>query len=289
MLQPGSLKATLKAACVISMSCVAICTPFVLYGGTRGMAKTRVRLDTGDVGRFPVVTLSFNKTHDQQLIEHNCAMMQRSGHEFLVYTDDLERAHCSVCTCIRFQRRGCDCPRPQDRTCGLCEKLHFVVERVGEFEEFVFLDSDLVILHGEFLDRLYRRSRDFDFLASYGFGNPCEMRYTAMFNSGLFFMRRLEGVNYSEMVDLMWSKGGNNDQNVISQFVRDQYLDWDVLSLKWHCRFLENLPKKGMRGPGIPIRDCYALHGRGSSFWRRLDEANRTLLRVGGAGSDEAA
>lgn len=257
-----------------------LCAPVLLFGAMRGSVRARKGILTRQTGQLRVLTLSFNQTYDQQLIEHNCEVLRRSGHEFLIYTDDMSREHCSVCKCIPFQRRDCRCPHPERKDCGLCEKLHFVVDRVNEFQEFAFVDSDVVVLDEGFFDKLYRRSLDFDFLASYGFGDPCQRRYKSMFNSGLFFMRRLEGVNYSEMIDLMWTDGTNNDQNIISKFVMDKYGEWDSLSLKWHCRFMEKLLQKGMQGPGIPIQDCYTLHGRGNMFWRRLKEANRTLLSI---------
>lgn len=144
-----------------------------------------------------------------------------------------------------------------------------------ELEEFVFLDSDLIILNDRFMDRLFTRSRDFDFLASLGFADPCFRIYHSKFNSGMFFMRKLPGVNYGDLLAMSWKLGTNNDQNAISRFVYEKYRDWDVLSLKWHCRFLK---KSNFT---IPPGECYTLHGRGPSIEETVHGLNRTFLKVG--------
>lgn len=156
----------------------------------------------------------------------------------------------------------------------LCEKLHFISRMVTQLGEFALLDADLTILDPTFMDRLYRRSRDFDFLASYGFGDICDRVYYSTFNSGLFFMRRMAGVNYSELVSVAWELRSNNDQNALSKFVYRRYEYWDSLSLRWHCRFLHK------RGFEIEPRECFTIHGRGKAVKDVLEKVNVSLSKV---------
>lgn len=220
------------------------------------------------------ITLTFNKTYDQKMIAHNCAAISRTRHRYVIYTDDLSQPYCDACMCIPFAPINCKCPDTSKPGCTLCEKLHFVKDRVEELKEFVFLDSDLIILKDHFMDRLFARSRDFDFLASYGFGDPCQRTYQSPFNSGLFFIRGLPGINYGDLIDMSWKMKSNNDQNTISKFVVANYEDWDTLSLKWHCRFLNR------RKFGIRPEECYTLHGRGNTIWETLQDVNKTLLQI---------
>lgn len=156
----------------------------------------------------------------------------------------------------------------------LCEKLHFISRMVIKLGEFALLDADLTILNPIFMNRLYRRSRDFDFLASYGFGDICDRVYYSTFNSGLFFIRRIAQVDYSELVSTAWELRSNNDQNALSRFVYRRYEHWDSLSLRWHCRFLQK------RGFEIEPRECYTIHGRGKSVTNVLKKLNISLSKV---------
>ncbi|PXF43964.1 hypothetical protein BWQ96_06274 [Gracilariopsis chorda] len=136
----------------------------------------------------------------------------------------------------------------------------------------VFLDSDVIILREDFVDRLLARTAHFDFLAAYGFDHPCKKRFHTPFNSGLMFIRTIPNVNYSKMVDVMWKLNNNNDQNMISKFVQRQYVNWDTLSLRWHCRYLYK------EGYDIPAKDCYTFHGRSKALNDFLQKTNSTLL-----------
>lgn len=213
-----------------------------------------------NVSRPRFVTLSFNFGPVRPMVEHNCAMLSRAGYEFDIYTDNTTQPHCSTCNCIHFERSHCRCPQPDRFDCSLCEKLFFLSQQMKNLPEFVFIDSDLIILREEFMAALVARTRHFDFLATYGFGRYDKWHYNAPFNSGLMFIRRLDGIDYSKMIDMMQEMGNNNDQNVISVFVRKYYTRWDSLSLKWHCRYLHR-PEHS-----IKFEDCFTFHGRYSSF-----------------------
>lgn len=234
----------------------------------RTLRLTRIRNSTN------VVTLAFNrsKQSDLKMIAHNCAMLSRTNHKYHIYTDDTSPSFCSRCSCVRFQPKNCTCPNPSASNCGLCEKLHFLIDTLHFFKEMVFLDSDLIVLREDFVDRLLARSAHFDFLAAYGFGHPCNMRFHTPFNSGLMFIRMIPNVNYSKMVDIMWELNDNNDQNIISKAVRRQYSNWDTLSLRWHCRYLYK------EGYDIPPSECYTFHGRSKALSDFLWKTNSTLL-----------
>lgn len=219
-----------------------------------------------------VVTLSFNQTVDHDFIEHNCAMISRTRHHFQIYTDDLSRRYCSVCECIKFVKKNCSCPDPDQKDCPLCEKLHFMTEKIPEKGELLFLDNDLIILKEEFLDYMHVRSRVHDVLAEYGHFNRSSHRYYTPLNSGLLFIRALPDLDYEEMKGEQYF-ANNNDQNAISRFVFDKYKNWDSLSLKWHCRFLQR------EGFDIPYDECYTLHDR-REWPSIMSSLNKELLRV---------
>lgn len=221
-----------------------------------------------------IVTLSFNLTEERFMIDHNCALLSRTRHIYEIHTDNLTHPFCQICSCRRFIPTNCPCPSPTTPGCPLCEKLAFLARLMRTSGEIVFLDSDLVILRPDFPDALQTRAQHFDFLASYGFGNTCSWKHTSPFNSGLMFIRRLSSVNYAHMLTLMRRMGGNNDQNVISPFVRDRYLRWDTLSLRWHCRYLHKAQND------IPVDQCFTFHGRGRAVASVMSKLNRTLLRT---------
>lgn len=220
------------------------------------------------------VTLAFNITTEHQYIEHNCALISATTHRYIIYTDDISLPYCAVCTCVFFQRNSCTCPKPSSPDCALCEKLKFVEDMISQRREFLFLDSDLVILQPKFLDLMYSRSREFDFLATYGFGDPCKIKYSSPFNSGLMFFRRLHNLNYSKLNELQWEMSTNNDQNVISSFVQSYYKNWDTLSLQWHCRYLH------LANNNIPYDQCLTFHGRGPAMSAITNKLNNTLLKI---------
>lgn len=229
-----------------------------------------------------VLTLLFNQNDsvrdDTPTIEHNCLFIKPTPHRFLIYTENLDHGFCSVCTCILFKRRNCPCLEVGDDPCWgkrLCEKLYFIVDAINEHHEFLFLDADLMILKPSFLTHIAIRSQAHDFLASYGHAGIDEPRkYYRDFNTGLFFIRYLQGVRYERMIDEMMKHKVGHDQGVVSGFVQETYENWDVLSWKWHCRALE---KRDIR---VPPRDCYTLHDR-SEREKILKELNLPMLSIG--------
>lgn len=206
-----------------------------------------------------VITLLFNSTIDIPSVEHNCVLLHAQRAGYYIYTDNVNASHCELCDCVPFHPLNCPCPRPEARACNHCEKLHFLIARLHELNEFVFLDSDVVILKEQFLARLLARARVHDMLASRGHTKPDLRRYYGHFNSGVMFLRRVDGVNYGEMIQMMYEGRRNQDQGVVSEFVFKHYRNWDRLSLKWHCRGL------GKEGYDIPPGDCYTFHDRQES------------------------
>lgn len=195
-------------------------------------------------------------------INHNCRKIRASQRDmpnrFIIYTNNGSEAFCQMCECRRFVPRQCACPRlPEDcKWRNPCEKLYFIEDMVAQFEEYVFLDTDLLIMKDEFFKKLYARSRVHDFLASYGHDMSAPALYTRDFNSGLFFIRRLANRNYALMAKEMYRTRATRDQTIVSWFIRSFYDDWDSLSYKWHCRAL----LKGRQT--IPTEHCYTIHDR---------------------------
>lgn len=128
-----------------------------------------------------------------------------------------------------------------------------MIRAIEEFQEFVFLDSDLLILKDFFLDHLSKRAMAHDFLASYAHKFVDSFSYTKQFNSGLVFIRRLPGLDYHKLEDLLYERKTQREQGIISNFVQSNYRNWDVLSWKWHCRMLQRLSQD------IPLADCYTI------------------------------
>lgn len=201
------------------------------------------------------VTLSYNTSRDAAVIDNNCARLHSGGYVFEIHTDDLSQSFCDTCTCVPFKMTDCDCPDPTISMCSHCNKLYFFIDLVRNNSAFVLLDSDLVILKDTFMPNFLSRTESLDFLASYGFVSMSSWTYRTQFNSGLLFIRRLDGLNYSEMLDIKKSINAIGDQIVISAFVHKYYSDFDILSLRWHCRFLER------RENSIPIEHCFTFHG----------------------------
>lgn len=229
------------------------------------------------------ITLSYNFNAERVMIDHNCALLSSTGHNYTITTDNTNGSFCRVCNCVRFVPTGCECPEPGKYDCTLCEKLAWIVRMVETFDTFVFLDSDLIILDERFGDMLAARAQHVDFLAAYGFMPYANWRYLSMFNSGLMFMRRLPGVNYTSMMDMMFELKTNNDQNVISTFVLRTYQNWDTLSLKWHCRYLFRLEHD------IPLGHCLTFHGRLKSFRGALATDRNRSLEVGNKKKNKVA
>lgn len=213
------------------------------------------------------VTLSFNHTRgdDHDIIDHNCAVIHSHGLQLHIFTDNLTQPACSSsstsCTCHRFQEPVCSCPYSLLNERCFCTKLLFLrdilVNPLPTFDEFVFIDADLIIVKPElFIPALLARTKHFDFLSPYAYQELSNWRYTNQFNSGLFFIRRNKSVDYNGLIDEWKRLGSSNDQIVLSSFVRKNVRNWDTLSLKWHCRHLNR------REHNIPISDCYTHHSK---------------------------
>lgn len=220
---------------------------------------------TTELPDIPFVSLSFNQTNstDQLIIDHNCAVIQSHGLHFHIFTDDLSQSACasSSCTCHFFIQPTCSCPHAKPKERCFCSKLLFLrdimVNPSPTFDEFVFIDSDLIIVQpDQFIPALLARTRHFDFLAPYAYQELSKWRYKNQFNSGLFFIRRIHSVDYNGLLDLWNRMKSSNDQIVFSAFVRSTTRKWDSLSLKWHCRNLDRSEND------IRIEDCYTQHSK---------------------------
>lgn len=201
------------------------------------------------------ITLTFNETGELSVTDHNCALLSKHGYAYEIHTDDLSHSFCATCTCKFFRVQNCSCAKPHESQCNLCNKLAFFVDIASRTEQFVMLDSDLVILDHQFMPALLARAQFVDFLAAYGFARETKFRYTRQFNSGLMYVRRLDHLNYSKIFDINDEHQTNGDQIIISHFIHRYYERWDSLSLKWHCRFLYR------EEHSIPISHCLTFHG----------------------------
>lgn len=230
---------------------------------SRELTSTTVSENTSNSdfrrGALTFFTLSFGRTVDDSSIAHNCRMISDSpsGHRFIVYTDNVNKSACRLCECRQFKLTNCACPNKNIPFCNHCEKIHFGIRLAKTEREFVFLDSDLIILKPTMMDRLYIRSRAHDFLATYRQGIQQEkQKYFTVMNSGFYFLRAMPNVNYSEMISFYMKNRYNSDQDVLSELVFKYYDNWDVLSLQWHCRLLVKM------GLDIPFDRCYTMHTR---------------------------
>lgn len=248
--------------------------------GDRTFQLAENSLDEAKPEDLSFVTLCFNQTAVKPMVDHNCAFLNKLGYQFHIYTDDLTQSYCSTCSCTPFRLKNCTCPQPGRSDCSLCEKLLFMIDLTNSMSSFVFLDSDLILLKDRFIPALRARTEHFDFLAAYGFGVSQNWRYTSQFNSGLMFLRRLQSVNYSKLVDIMYDMGTNNDQNVISTFIQRYYENWDTLSLRWHCRYLYR------KEHNINFTDCMTFHGRNQALSQVLNASNLQLMTTKASSSN---
>lgn len=253
---------------------LALLAPFLLltplYADMPGAAMK------GGTPPLTVVTLSYGHAWEDKNIEHNCAMISKSRHRYVIFTDNTSAAYCGVCECKMFVKKDCPCPEGLGR-CekkNPCEKLLFFTEAIKDFREMVLLDDDLLILKDYFLDRLAKRAQAHDFLASYGHaGSVRNGSYLQDFNSGLLFIRWLPRLDYSRMERRLYDTESKRDQSIISWFVHSYYANWDILSWKWHCRLLHRLEQD------MPPEVCYTLHDQ-REMKEILSEMNFTRLSV---------
>lgn len=243
---------------------------FEVYQLTFSSCHVEPQTPTG----LTVTTLTFGVPWDADKITHNCRMINGTRHRFFIYTDDLSAPYCRLCTCYRFKPSRCPPPNPKAGSRNNCEKSVFTSRIVPKLGEMVYLDSDLIIMRRDFLDRLYWRSRGHDFLASYGHaGYGKEVKYYNIMNSGLFFMRRVKSADYSELVPRMYRMQTGFDQTVLTGFVHQYYKHWDSLSWRWHCRDMLRMKQD------TPLRECYTIHDR-VEYPRLLKMMNYTLLTI---------
>lgn len=233
------------------------------------------RNETTVLQPFTIITLAFGAAAEgtaSAALLNNCEHATRAGFVYEIHTENITREFCNQCKCVQFRLRHCPCPNPAMLACNHCEKLFFLIDQLVRLGEFLFLDSDLVIVKSSFLTRLYPRTRVHDALASVGHINPKATKYYSNFNSGLLFLRRLPGLDYSEMGTVMYQEQKNQDQGIVTRFVHKYYTNWDYLSLKWHCRFLTRV------GYDIPPTECYTVHDQkeGSKILKTI---NYTMLR----------
>lgn len=213
-----------------------------------------------------VITLIYSKPADHINIAHNCRVISRTSHKLFVHTDNISQPYCGLCQCILFKQFDCLCPAGENGCPKMnpCQKVRFLMQSLKQYGEFLFLDSDLIIMKPDFLNRMQRRSQTDDFLATYGHlhvnKSRCSHSYHRDFNTGLMFMRRLPDVDYDSIITLMYKeRKANHDQRVISAFIQKNYNNWDTLSFKWHCRSLK------LYNQDIPLEDCYTIHDRRES------------------------
>lgn len=102
---------------------------------------------------------------------------------------------------------------------------------------------------------------------------PGAQGYAATLNSGLVFIRKVKGLDYLGLERLRWTLRGNNDQNALTKFVLGHYDNWDTLSPRWHCRYVQTVDAD------IPLDSCYTVHSR-QGYLYVLKKLNRTLLTV---------
>lgn len=112
---------------------------------------------------FKLVTLAFNRTKasDWHMIAHNCAFLSRTNHTYFIHIDNTSHSFCERCNCVRFVPTNCTCPHPDAYNCALCEKLHFVIHALKQYNKIVFLDSDVILLRHDFMERLQSRAKHF--------------------------------------------------------------------------------------------------------------------------------
>lgn len=204
-----------------------------------------------------VLTLSYGSTSDSKYIAHNCAMIKPTRHKFIIYTDKPDQSFCKICDCERFVEFDCKCPgKGKCERRNPCQKLYFYIWALRKYKEFVLLDSDLMVLKKNFLDRLQPRTKMHDFLATYGHAGITATNYKRNFNSGLIFIRYLPELDYDWMKRKMYEVKAGFDQGILSGFVHTFYENWDTLSWKWHCRGLLRFNQD------LPLKDCYTFHDR---------------------------
>ncbi len=221
-----------------------------------------------------IVTLHYLTWFDERYITHNCIVARRAEARMVIYTWNMTSKYCSVCECRPFVPANCPPPSNKPGATNHCEKLFFVVQKVPELREFIFIDADAVVMHDDFFRMFGARAQVHDFLAPYVEDALIEKpKYLHFFNSGLMFIRFVKGVNYTSMISMMYKLQTGFDQSIISLFVRENYERWDTLPFSWMCRRTFHF------GYEIPAEKCLTIHNR-RELEVRLKTLNRTLYTV---------
>lgn len=222
----------------------------------------------------PVITLHYKTWYDEPFVTHNCIMARRAGAHMAIYTENLTSKYCSVCECRLFVPTNCPPPNKKPGATNHCEKLIFVSRMVPQLGQFIYIDADAVVMHKEFFRMFAARSQVHDFLATYAEGSLKEKpKYINFFNSGLMFIRYVNGANYSAMVPRMYKFHSGFDQSVLSGWVRENYDRWDTLPFSWMCRRILAFDYD------IPVEKCLTIHDRGE-LKTHLRALNKTLLTI---------
>lgn len=206
-----------------------------------------------------VVTLHFQSTWDVSTVTHNCAQATRAGASMVVYTQNVSSVYCNtgLCRCAALVPIKC---KPPNRTAGAvnhCEKLAFLAGIIPELKEVIYLDPDVVVMTPDFFHMLAVRGTAHDFLASYAHeAYGARPKYYNFFNSGVLFVRHVRAANYSDLLPRMYKYETGYDQSILTGWVFDTYVNWDVLSWKWHCRGLLRF------GQDTPPAACLTIHDR---------------------------
>lgn len=237
-----------------------------------GVMHGRAAVHAHYTRRYPFVTLHYGARRDARVILHNCVMARRAGQVLTVHTTMARSAYCGVCRCVSLKMSGCHKPTLRK---NLCDKLAFVAQAVPRLRAFFFLDSDLLIVHRRFFSALQLRAQSHDWLAAYGHHvRRAYPRYQNRFNTGLFFVRALNGVNYSQLMPMMAAYNSTSDQGVLSDFVLMHYRNWDALSVRFNCRAILRFKDD------VPPHHCLAIHDRFEApALRRM--LNLSMLAVG--------
>ena len=219
----------------------------------------------------PIFTLHFAQDSDAYGVEHNCVLAAEASASMAVITDNPKYGYCAVCRCIPFNPTHCPAPT---RYGNNCEKLALVQRLLGEVGEFVYLDSDLVVMKPRFFRMLAPRTGAHDFVAPLAEGAYLQRaRHRNFFNSGLMFIRALPAANHSDLVPRMYRLATGSDQSIITYHVRDYYDNYDNLSLQWHCRRILRY------NIDIHPKYCITVHDR-NEIWTILKMLNMQLRKA---------
>lgn len=228
-----------------------LATPSLIHGLHRTEFEDDAHVPTAVTLHYPTKDMYY----DTMYILHNCILARRVNHPMVVFTQNTSLSYCRACQCRLFKPLHCPSANPREKV-NHCEKLGLISRLVPQLGELIYLDADLTVIKPSLFAMLTKRSRNWDFLASYGEGEPKIQQYKGYFNSGLFYMRYLPTANYSDMLPFMYRLGSVHDQSILSLFVHENYRNWDTLTRKWHCRRIFRFKMD------TPPETCLTVHDR---------------------------